>query len=137
MSSSSFPHDLQELERRIAERLEHARDHEPDSAFRSRILGGVRAELRDERARDRRAFAVAVAAVLLVLANLSSSAALVTDCEPRLADGRPSVAETTDRIRELVPGLTETEALHHARRLSLESGIDPDLPLVSFSRRRP
>jgi hypothetical protein len=125
MNEPSFPRELEDLERRVAAQLDGAPAREPDPSLRSRILESVGKELHEERTKSRRTFAAALAAAALIVANLSSSAVLVTDCRPRLADGKVSIAQLADQIRELVPTLPEEEALRQARILGLASKAGP------------
>lgn len=131
MTASPLPPELQDVERMVARMLAETTDRDPDPLLRSRILDSVRDGLRRETLRSRRLFAAAAAATALIVANLSLSAVLVTDCGPRLADGRVSVAETRDRIQELLPTLEAGEALRQARILGLVSETESQLPLVS------
>lgn len=119
MENDSLPPELERLERLLAAReLPRA-----SQQAKERLLCSVRAELRRSQARSRWAFAVAMAATVLVWLNLSLSATQATDCGLELDGRRQSVENGAQQIRQLLPDLTPREAMRQA--VLLRAGVIP------------
>jgi hypothetical protein len=114
MESSELPEDLADLERRLAERPRV----EPGAGFRHRLSVAVRQELQKAGALPVRTsgwqFAAAVAAIVVLWANFSMSAA--NDTNWRLA-GDPESVDTkalAAELRKLFPDMSEEEISRQA-----------------------
>jgi len=102
---------------------------EPDAGLRGRVLAAVRGELR-RTASSRRlvrggfwSFAAAAAAAALFWANLSMGAANDTDWDFGPPREKTQLRAAAERIRGLVPELSEREALRHAVLLRAGAGL--------------
>jgi hypothetical protein len=118
---SILPDDLADLERRLAA----AARRQPDAALRQRVLASVQDELRREvgaSTNDFGRFAAALAATVLLGANLSLSAALNMNW-PRDGGERDDLAATAAQIRRLDPELSEQEARQQAALLHARSHL--------------
>lgn len=118
-----LPDDLLRLEAALAGRPRP----EPTPEFRARVLGAVRAELarpvsRRTARRSFWSFAAAAAAAALVCANFAMSLTRDTDCGFRHRPAADLRAAARD-IRELLPEMTEREALRQA--VLLRAGPPP------------
>jgi len=135
MEDEQLSAELEELERDLAGRPRA----EPSADLRERVIEGVQAELRRRKARNGWAFAAAVAAAALVWINLSLSATLGTDYGPRRVRPRPPVDRMAQQIQQLLPELSDCEALRQA--VLLEAGWDlpryPVLLAAPAALRRP
>jgi len=129
-----LPPELKPLERDLTERLQAA----PSPGLAQRVVVAVRAELRRDRMRRRWAFAAGAAAAVLVWANLSLSAAQATDYDLRLGSERQPVLEVAEQIRQLLPEISQREALRQA--VLLQAGVDlrrhPGVPAPPAARDR-
>jgi hypothetical protein len=109
-----LPPELEQLAARLRELPS------PASELRGRVLGEVRRELRREAAGSAWWYAGAVAASVLLLLNLSMSAARVTDFHLRPAARPPADARAVARIQQLAPELSPQEARRQAALLSVD-----------------
>jgi len=111
---------------------------DPSAELRQRVINGVRAELAQDRVRGRWAFAAAVAATVLVWANLSLCAVQATDYRLDIGAERPSADALAEQIRQLVPDISEREALRQAVLLRAVSSLAPlpDVPAPSAAQDR-
>jgi hypothetical protein len=92
---------------RLEQRLERRLAVDPPPALRARVARRVAAELKQQRLQDSIAFAAAMAAALVLWANLSWTASRnTTILEPPAA----SDATIAAQIRDLLPDLSEAEA---------------------------
>ncbi len=122
---SDLPDDLAGLERRLARRVRP----EAGAALRERVLGSVRDELRRPVRRGGAwRYAAALAAVVLLGANLSLSAALRADWR-RCGNGDDQLTATAARLRQLDPELSEREARREALLLQARARLAP-VPVV-------
>jgi hypothetical protein len=119
MENEQFPPELEQLERDLADRPRL----DPPAELRERVIDGVRAELQRNGARNGWTFAAAVAAAALVWANLSLSATLGTDYSPQPGSLRPPVDEVAEQIQQLLPELSQREALRQAVLLQARSDL--------------
>ena len=118
MEDFQLPPELQQLERELA-----GRPHpEPSADMRQRVIGRLRGELRGNGLRNGWTFAAGVAATVLVWANLSLSATLATDYGLPTDSPRPPVGAVAEQIQQLLPELSQREALRQA--LLLQAGSD-------------
>ena len=134
MENHTLLPELERLEQQLAARPRW----EPSNQLKEQFLNGLRAESRRGRARARRAFAVSVAASVLVWLNLSLSATQATDCGLRLDGRQHSTARAADEIRRLLPEATPHEAMRQALLLRAGAGLVacPRLPTKSVPRDR-
>ncbi len=116
-----LPPELERLERHLALR-EHP---QPLPQARQRFLCSVRAELRRSQARSRWAFAVAMAATVLVWLNLSLCATQATDCGLEIDGRRQSARDGAEQIQQLLPDLNPREAMRQAVLLRAGTGVIP------------
>ncbi len=122
-----LPDELRRLESELAGRAQA----DPPAALRGRVLGAVHAELgRPASRRTARrgfwSFAAAAAAAALVCANVTGQLARGTDCGLRRTAVPADLRDSVRRIRELLPEMSEREALRQA--LLIEAGV-PERPL--------
>ena len=116
-----LPPELERLERHLAARERP----QPSDRAKQRLLGSVRAELERSRRGRRWAFAVAMAATVLVWLNLSLCATQATDCGLKL-DGRHRPADNgAEQIRQLLPDLAPREAMRQAVLLRAGGAVVP------------
>ena len=105
--------------------------------LRYRVIGQMRAGLQRNGRRSRWSFAAAVAVATAVWINLSLSATLATDFDRRAVSAGPPVGQVAEQIRQLLPELSEDEALWEA--LLLRAGSDirryPVLPASPAAHR--
>ena len=125
-----LPPELSELERQLAARGGPA----PDAHVKLRVLRAVQAELRSReswRLRRKHAwhFAAGVAAAVLLWLNLSLFAANHTEWNFNRNDSRGETLAMAREIRELLPELTEGEALRQAALLQTNARALP-VPIV-------
>jgi hypothetical protein len=120
-----LPPELQGLEQRLAARPRP----QPSSRLKEQVLGSLRSELRRSQGGARWAFAVAVAATVLLWLNLSLSATQATDFGLRLDGRRQPVEPIAAEIRQLLPDLPPHEALRQAVLLRAGAGVVPCLVL--------
>jgi hypothetical protein len=119
MNDFPLPPELQRIEQELAARPRGG----PSLQLKERCLGGLQTELRRQRAGSRWAFAVAVAATVLVGLNLAISAGQATDFG-LMRDGRQqSVQKTAEEIRRLLPEVPPQEATRQALLLHSGAGI--------------
>lgn len=102
------PPEFVELERQLAQREQP----EAPTALRRRVLAAMHCELTTPRPWWE--FAAAAAVVALVLSNLSISAAQATDYRLRGHGQTQSVDVIAEQIRQLLPELSQRQALRHA-----------------------
>ena len=130
----SLPPELQRLEPHLAAR------ERPQLSYQAkqRLLCSVRAELRRSQARGRWAFAVAMAATVLVWLNLSLCATQATDCGLELDGPCPPLKDRAEQIHQLLPDLPPREAMRQAVLLRADSGVIPcpRLPASYVALRR-
>jgi hypothetical protein len=127
MDPAELPPDLAHLERRLAERPRQ----EPPADLRQRVLAALGRGCGREATGFWR-FVAAVAAAVVLAINLSMSAANDTDW--RLGgDLAPKQTASADRIREVLPELSEREARRQAVLLRARSF----LTLVPCQRTSP
>jgi hypothetical protein len=101
------PDELLALENELRRRVAAA----PAPALRERVARRVADELRRMRRRDWLGYAAAVAAMLVLWANLSWSVSRATTHNWRAGESAPISAEW---IEQLVPGISRREALRQA-----------------------
>jgi len=132
MENSRLPPELERLERDLAERPSPA----PSSELRDRVMRSVEAELEPDqtgsangRSNGWWAFAVAMAATVLVWLNLSLSAAHATSYSLHLAAGPQAVDLAARQIHDLLPELSRRDARRYAAVLQAGSNLvgSPDL----------
>jgi hypothetical protein len=116
-----LPPELAPLEQELAARPRG----QPSAQLKERCLHSLRAELRRQQAGSRWAFAVAVAATVLVGLNLSLSASQATDFGFQLDGRQQSVERTAEEIRRLLPDLSPQEAMRQAALLRAGADIVP------------
>ena len=109
------PAEFTELEQRLAKR----ELPEAPAELRWRVIEAMRCELTMPRPRVRQSrpwweFAAAAAAVALVLSNLSISAAQATDYRLWLHEETQPIDVTARQIGELLPELSQRQALRYA-----------------------
>ena len=114
---SDLSDDLVDLERELAARAQP----EPSTTLRPRVLAAIRHELERESNGIWR-YAAALAAVVLVGANLSLSAALDMGW-PRDAIDAHNLAATAAQLRELDSAMSEQEARRQALLLQARSQL--------------
>ena len=125
MSDPQLPDDLRDLDSQLAERSRH----EPGVGLRDRVLTAVRRERRSQPAlaawRGTGRFAAALAAAVLLWANLSMSAALDTSWHfmGNLDSGR--LDATAGDVRRLLPEYSEREAYRHALLAQTAARLTP------------
>ena len=106
----ALPDELRQLE----EELIASRSSEPPTELRDRVLGEVQhalaVELRVSLRQSRWAFAVAVAASVLVWMNMSISATTATDCRAQLTSPAAEIDRLAAEIHELLPELSAEDA---------------------------
>lgn len=126
MEHRQLPPELQQLERDLTARPLP----EPPADLRRRVIGQVRAGVRQERSAARWAFAAALAAAVLVWVNLSLSATQATDYGMRLGGQGPPIGMAARQIQRLLPGISRREALRQATLLQAGSNLVacPDFP---------
>lgn len=121
METPQLPPDLERLERLLAERERP----EPSAELKRRVIRSVETELWQANLPPQRTngwwtFVAATAASVVVLFNLSMSAARATSYDLHLANGHQSFDASAQQIRELLPELTPREAMQHA--VTLQAG---------------
>ena len=116
-----LPPELEGLERLLAARERR----QPPPEMKQRLLFGVRAELHRSQDSSRWAFAVAVAATVLVWLNLSLCATQATDCGLALRGPHQPVEDQAEQIRQLLPDLPPREAMRQAVLLRAATGVTP------------
>ena len=126
MENYHLPADLQQLERDLAGRPRP----DPPAELRQRVIQGVRAELQGNGSGNRWTFAAGVAAAVVVWVNLSMSATLATDYGSRPTSPRLQVDKLAEQIQQLLPELSEHEALRQAGLMQAGSQLSryPMLP---------
>lgn len=134
METFALPPELQELEHGL---LRNARSRVP-ATLEERVLRGVRSELKRERSRSRWFFAATLAAMVIVVLNVSMSASRVTDFGMQEPERVRPVQELAGQIRALLPQMTDRAALQQALLLRLSERYDPylrELPPPNAQRR--
>ncbi len=133
MDDNQLPAELQQLERELAGRPRPV----PPAELRRRVIDGARAELRRNGSRNGWTFAAAVAAAVVVWINLSMSATLGTDYGPGPDTAGPPVDKVAAQIRQLLPELSQRDALRQAVLLQARSDLTlyPSVPAGSASSR--
>jgi hypothetical protein len=121
MDNFPLPPELEQLERQLAVRERP----QPLSQAKQRLLCSVRAESRRSRARSRRAFAVAMAATVLVWLNLSLCATQATDFGLELDGRQPPLENDAAQIQQLLPDLAPSEAMRQAVLLRAGARVVP------------
>lgn len=121
MENFPLPSELQWLEQHLAAR----QCPQPLPSARERFLCSVRAELRRSQAGSRWAFAVAMAATVLVWLNLSLCATQATDCGLKLDGPHQLVGNGAEQIQRLLPDLTPREAMRQTVLLRAGTGVIP------------
>ncbi len=124
-----LPPELQRLERAL---LALPRE-QPSSQLKERCLHSLRVELGRPQSGSRWAFAIAIAASVLVGLNLSLSATQATDYGYRRDVRQLSVEKTAAEIRRLLPDVSPREAARQAVLLHSGSTIVP-CPIVPAGR---
>ena len=134
MSEAPFDPERIDLERMLQSR----RGAEPSAALRDRTLRSVASALSERPRISGRARwpsiseLPAAAAVLLIALTLSRLAASATSYEPRVEASAAATCAEHDAaalLRDVVPGLTESEANQLARTAARASPLPP-VPLV-------
>jgi len=116
MEDRQLPEELERIEQELIDRP----SLRPPDDLRERVSDAVRAELQRKRPGDRWAFAAAVAAAVVVWINLSLSATQATDCRLSWGDRPLAVEAAARQIRELLPEVSDREAMRQA--ILLQSG---------------
>lgn len=124
MVSPQLPSDLERLERLLAGRERP----EPSADLRERVIRSMeaelwRAELPPTHTNGWWAFAAATAASVVLLFNLSLSAARATSYDLDLTAGRQSLDASLRQIRELLPELSRREAMPYAVTIQANSNL--------------
>ena len=147
MNDFELPPELRQFEQELAARPRP----EPSADLAQRVLDGVQAELPQSMAGPSRtasrrngsrswwAFAAGTAAAVLVWINLSLSAARETHYGLQFGNGHPTVHETAQQIRRLLPEASPREALRQAVLLKAGSNLArcPDLSARPEAATRP
>ena len=126
MDPSDLPHELQDLERRLAARGRP----EPSAGLRPRVLAAVRRELAAQPAHTRWGwagfwqYAGAAAAGLLLVLNLLMSMGNRSDFPASRAANGADIQQAAAKIRELVPFISPEEALCEALILRAGSHLE-------------
>ncbi len=131
MEDFRLPEDLSGLEQELATRA----IPEPSPGLRGRVMAAIRQESVESPAVELAGiwrFAAAVAAVLLLLLNLSMSVANHADWDVWGRPQQQDIASVARKLRETVPELSEREAFRVA--LVMESG--PPLILAPCPKGR-
>jgi hypothetical protein len=129
VDSQQLPSELDALE----SELRRLRKVACSPSLRDRVLLAVAQELRDERPREWRLYVAAVAAIVVLWANLSWTASRET---PSHWSSHSDVTASAERIEVLVPGISRREATRQA--LLIESGRslgDAALPPIATQLR--
>jgi hypothetical protein len=132
MDNLELPKDLADLEQRLAARSMP----EPSPELRDRIITAIRRQSVGSPPAEPAGiwtFAAAAGALLLLLLNLSMSAANCTDWEVWERPRQEDVASAARRLREVLPELSEQEARYLTR--AMESGSR--LVMMPDLKRRP
>jgi sulfite exporter TauE/SafE len=116
-----LPPELAGLEQDLAARPRG----QPSAHLKSHCMGELHVELLQQQSRRRWAFAIVIAASVLVGMNLSLSAGQATDCGLQLAGPRSSVRDTADEIRRLLPDMPPREVIRQAILLRAGAGVVP------------
>jgi hypothetical protein len=122
------PDELMALENELQQLLAAA----PSPVLRERVARRVADELRRMRRRDWLGYAAAVAAMLVLWANLSWSVSRATTHNWRAGESAPISA---DVIEQLVPGISRREALRQA--IVLTGGRARFVPASELKRATP
>ena len=133
MDDNQLPTDLRQLERELAGRPRPG----PPAELRRRVIDGARVELRRNGSRNGWPLAAAVAAAVVVWINLSMSATLGTDYGPGPDTAGPPAGKVAAQIRQLLPELSENDALLQAVLLQSRSDLTlhPSVPAGPASLR--
>ena len=138
METPQVPPDLKRLERLLAGRERP----EPSADLKERVIQSVEAELLLAEVPLQHAggwwgFVAATAASVVLLLNLSLSAACATSYDLDLAAGSQSLDASLRHIRELLPELSRREAMSYAMTMQASSNLAqcPDVATDDFSRR--
>jgi hypothetical protein len=121
MDDFSLPLELQRLERQLVARERP----QPSHQAKQRWLCSVRAELRPLQARGRWAFAIAMAATVLVWLNLSLCATQATDCGLGLGGSHEPLEGGAQQIHQLLPDLSPREVMRQAVLVRAGSTVVP------------
>ncbi len=132
MEDFRLPTDLSGLEQELAARA----IPEPSPELRGRVMAAIRQETVESPAAGLAGiwrFAAAVAAVLVLLLNLSMSVTNRRVWDVRGQPQQQDVAAVARKLRQIVPELSEEEAFRVVN--TMESG--PRLVLMPYPRGRP
>jgi hypothetical protein len=116
-----LPPELQRIEQLLTARPPLL----PSSRLKDNFLCSLQVELRREQTRARWAFAVAMAAIVLLWLNLSLSATQATDYGITLHCRQQSAEGIAEEIRLLLPDLTPQEAKRQAVLLWAGADVVP------------
>lgn len=124
METPELPPDLERLERLLAGRERP----EPSADLKERVIRSAEAkllgaELPPQRANGWWAFAAATAASVVLLFNLSLSAARATSYDLDLAAAPQSIDASLRQIRELLPELSCREAMRYAVTIQADANL--------------
>jgi hypothetical protein len=138
METPQLPPDLERFERLLAGRERP----EPSTDLRERVIRSMEAELLQAELPPQRpngwwTFAAATAASVVLLLNLSLSAARATSYDLRSADGRQTLLTSVRQIRKLLPELSYREAMRNAVTIQACSNLArcPDVASSAPARR--
>ena len=121
IDDSRLPPELERLERAL---IAIPRE-EPSGQLKEKCLGSLQSDMRRQKSASRWAFAIAIAASVLVGLNLSLSATQATDYGFQLDGQRRSVEKTAAEIRRLLPDIPAREAARQAILLHCGAAIVP------------
>ncbi len=115
---TDLPAELEQVELELSRRPRP----EPSAGLRERVVASVNVQLRRESRPSGWGWVAALAAVVLLLMNLSMSATLATDFGLKDAVRGRSIEERAEEIRAAFPEITEEQALLHA--ISAQAAAD-------------
>jgi hypothetical protein len=110
MCEESLPSELAEIERELCA----ARRTEPTLDLRSRVLSGVREQLRLDRRRKAWEYVATLAASALVWVNVSLSSVAVTSYPHGKTNQRAEIGAWTEEVSTLLPEVSEPHVVRLA-----------------------
>ena len=116
-----LPPDLAALDQQLAELPQM----QPSPALRRRIEVSIAEALSPEGRWSWGWFSAAAAVMLLLVGNLSMSAAVLTYVHMSSPRSTPVYSHSVDRLQELLPELSRQDASHHAVLLDAAGRIMP------------